>query len=98
MYIIRNVFRAKPGEAKDLVKKFKAVGPLIVEAGIAKSVRVMTDIVSTFWTVVIESEVESLDAYFEMAASVSNAPKIGEAMQGYMDLVDGGHREIWKVV
>ena len=97
MYLIRNVFRTKPGNAKALVEKFKAAGPLIVESGVAKATRVTTDTVSTFWTVVFESEVESLESYFEMSSSVSNAPKIGEAMKGYMDLVDGGHREVFKI-
>jgi hypothetical protein len=97
MFLIRNVFRCKPGQAKKLAQMFKATIPTMEAAGAMKGARVMTDTVSTFWTVVMEAEAESLEAWersFEMMAS---KPEMRKAMEGYMDLVEGGHREIFHI-
>ncbi len=54
----------------------------------------MTDVLATFWTVVIQSEVDDLNAYVDMAKQISRKPEMGDAMKRYADLVDGGFREI----
>jgi hypothetical protein len=63
MYLVREVFHTKPGKAKELVKKFKQAAPFFEKVGF-KNLKVMTDIATTYWTVVIESEIDSL-AEFE---------------------------------
>jgi hypothetical protein len=93
MFIVRDIFKAKPGKAKDLVAKFKAAAPHFQSSGL-KNVRVMTDIVADYWTVVLETECEDLAQYFE---NKDNKAKAGEAMKGYMDFVEGGHREIFRI-
>lgn len=95
MFVIRDVFNCKPGEAKHLVKKFKTVMPLMKEMG-ASGARVMTDAVSTYWTVVLEIEVESVGAWMEAMAGPQDDERM-KAMQGYMDHITGGYREIFKV-
>ena len=97
MFVVRNVFNTKPGKAKDLVAIFKSVHPMLVEAGIAANGRILTDASATFWTVVIETDVPDLGKYFEGLATMGNNQKLRDKMKGYMDLVTGGHREIWKV-
>ena len=97
MFLVRNVFHAKPGKAKALVEIVKKAQPLLLETGVIRSMRILTDSVATFWTVVIESEVEDLNAYMDMARIVSQKPEIGEAMKGYIDLVNGGHREVFRI-
>lgn len=97
MYVIRNVFKAKPGKAKDVAVIFKSTLPLMKEAGVVAGGRVLTDTSATFWTVVIESEVADLAKYFDALANLGANQAIREKMKGYMDLVEGGHREIWKV-
>jgi len=96
MYLVRDIFNAKPGKAKDLVAKFKEMAPYMNEMGM-KGMRVMTDAVADYWTVVAESEVESLDAYFDMGRRERDNAKVGEIMQGYMDLVEGGRREVFRI-
>ena len=96
MYMIRNVFQAKPGKGKDLVEIFKTVAPHIEDFGV-KMMHILTDATGPFWTVVIESQVENISDYFEMPAKMKDKPEIGDAMKGYMDLVDGGQREIYKI-
>ena len=94
MYLIRDVFKTKPGQAKGLVEIFKKTNPLMAETGV-KNIRVLTDVVSTYWTVIWEFEVEELNDYFTMAASPN--PEITDSMKGYKDLIAEGHREIFKI-
>src|SRR5712692_5337499 len=95
MFVIRDIFNTKPGRAKDLVAKMKKALPLMHAPG-AQSARVMTDTVAGYWTVVCETEVEDLKTYFDMG-SRPPSPEAEEAMKGYMDLVNGGRREIFRI-
>jgi len=96
MNIIRDVFKTKPGKAKDLVKIFKNTNPHIEEIGI-RNTRILTDTVAGYWTVVWEFEVDKLGDYFAMFDNPEIAKKVRSTMEGYMDLVEGGHREIFKI-
>jgi hypothetical protein len=95
MYLVRDIFNTKPGKAKELVAKFKIAMPLFASIG-APPVRIMTDTVANYWTVVIESEVENLQTFFDMMRTPP-PPEAAKAMEGYMDLVNGGRREIFKI-
>lgn len=95
MFLIRDVFNTKPGKAKDFVAKVKKAMPHMDAPGL--SMRVMTDTVGGYWTVVCETEVEELQTYFDAARPESQKPEAEEAMKGYMDLVNGGYREIFRI-
>ena len=58
MFVIRNVFRCKPGKAKAVIEKFKAAHAMMAEAGFDE--RILVDEVAHFWTVVVEVNVEDL--------------------------------------
>jgi hypothetical protein len=60
--------------------------------------RVMLDYVAEYWTVVLESEVDSLERFESHMADFSSRPEIREALTGYMELVEEGGREIYKIV
>jgi hypothetical protein len=62
------------------------------------SARVLIDSVASYWTVVLEIEVESLADFERQANEYSASAEFREVMKGYMDEVDGGYREIFKVV
>ncbi|HEY3204085.1 MAG TPA: hypothetical protein VGL03_10535 [Thermoanaerobaculia bacterium] len=96
MYVIRDIFNTKPGRAKDLVAKVKQAMPHMRAPGV-HGMRVMTDTVAGYWTVVCETEVEELQAYFDAGRGQSHSPEVDEAMKGYMELVNGGHREIFRI-
>ena len=96
MYIIRDVLKAKPGKARALVAIFKNAASIMESLG-TKKTRIMTDAVSTYWTVVLEFEVDSIEDYFKLEDKRRKSKELGEIMKGYMDLVTGGHREIFKV-
>lgn len=97
MIVIRNVFRCKAGKAKALVEKLKASSAAMETTGSVKASRVMTDLAASFWTVVMETEVESLEAWEKAFSAYGSNPEIQKAMEGYMELVEGGHREIWRL-
>lgn len=95
MYLIRDIFFCKPGKAKQLVNLFKQTIPFMEEQQIM-NVRIMTDVVSNYWTVVLEGEVSSLSE-FEDHRGFTSKPEVREIMKDYMTLVDGGKREIFQI-
>jgi len=97
MFLIRDVFHTKPGKAKELVKKFKQAAPYFEKGGM-QGVRVMTDIATSYWTVVIESETDDLGKFGrEIRGGATMDPEFIKIMEGYMDLVEGGFREIYLI-
>lgn len=93
MLIIRNVFQCKPGQAKNLVAMLKET--FAANSEMPRS-RVMTDLSAGFWTVVLETETASLEEWEkQMGAATSSAARA--PMEGYMELVTGGYREIFRI-
>ena len=97
MFLVRNVFTTHPGKAKELVQIFKKAAPILEASGIVENVRVLTDAVAGFWTVVVESEVKDLNSYVDMAQAMRGNKELGAAMAGYLDLQTGGHREVFRI-
>lgn len=98
MFVVRDVFHCKPGQAKALAEIFKRALPHFESIDGFVNGRVMVDAVASYWTVVMEVEVASLAGFEEHVAKSGARPEIREIMQGYMDLVTGGHREIFRLV
>jgi len=97
MYLVRDIMYCKPGKARPMVDKFKAISKLGEKMGFG-SMRVMTDISGErYWTVISETEVDSLEKHAEMARKSMQMPEFQEAMKGYHDLVDHGRREIYTI-
>ena len=95
MYLIREVFQTRPGKAKDLVKMFKLAAPHFEKMGDMKNMKVMTDAVGKYWTVVVESETTDMGAFFSNMRGATMSDELKDIMKGYMDCVEGGHREIF---
>ncbi|MFY0650862.1 MAG: hypothetical protein JXQ96_02455 [Cyclobacteriaceae bacterium] len=96
MYLVRDIFRAKPGRSKMLVELFKSAIPHIKSSGVVNS-RVFTDASGDFWTVVWEFEVEEISNYFEMSRQVDTNSAVYDSLEGYKDHVIEGRREIFKI-
>lgn len=96
MYVIRNVFRCKPGKSKALIEMFKAAHGLMKQ-DIALDDRILVDEVAGFWTVVVEVNVESISDFEERMKERGSRADVQRAMAGYMDLVDSGYREVFCV-
>ena len=98
MYLVREIMHCKPGKAGELVKRFKAMEPLMKEVGMTEPQRVMTDMSGEqFWTVVSEQTVPSLEQYLDLSRRTMTDPRAQKIMQGYHDLVESGKREIFKI-
>ena len=99
MYIIREVFIAKPGSAGKLAKMMKAMisADKEMQKGNAK---VMLDFVTDYNTIVVEHEANSLAEFEKGMEEYKKNPdsKMAELMKGYTDLYQTGYREIFKVV
>ena len=95
MYLVRNIFHAKPGKVKELVKRWKQTIPFAEKQGL-KNNRLLTDVSAGFWTFIYEFEIENLHE-LEQAENYTSNPEVRDVMAGYMDLVQGGYREIFKV-
>lgn len=97
MYLVRDVFRCKPGKARALAEKFKRTIPSMEADDGFRNCRVMTDAVASYWTVVLQAEVDSLERFEGHMRDYASRPEVREAMDGYMELVEGGYREIYRI-
>ena len=95
MYVVQETFHAKPGKAKELVKKFKAAVPYFEQTEQGSNFKVMTDVASNYWTVLMQYEVEDIGGFITNLRSATGTPELQEIMKGYLDLVEGGKREIF---
>ena len=97
MFLVRDVFQAKPGKAGALAKVFKMANEHLGGMEGYSNPRVMTDMVGTYWTVVSQVEVDSIERYTAMSRTFTAKPEVKEIFKGYMELVEGGFREIFKI-
>ncbi|MDD5050713.1 MAG: hypothetical protein PHV93_03150 [Candidatus Pacebacteria bacterium] len=92
MIIIREIFIAKPGKASTLAKMFKGMK-------MKGNFRVLTDFVSDFNQVILETEFKDL-AEFEArmkSYTADEEKQWKEKMKGYHDLYLTGRREVLRV-
>jgi hypothetical protein len=94
MFLVRNVFKCKPGQSKNLTEHFQKSMSLM--EGV--KYRILVDHVATFWTVVLEIEFENQEAFDQQLRDYGERKDVQEAMSGYMDSVESGHREIFRIV
>ena len=76
---------------------FKAAAPHFAKMGSMTNMKVLTDIVSTYWTVVVESETDDIGSFFSNMRSATMSDELKDIMKGYMDCVEGGRREIFMI-
>ena len=93
MYLMQATFRAKPGQAQALADRIAAAAAAVASDDRVKGWRVLIDHVADFWTVVFEASFEDLDDYF----AVISQPEARAAMEGYLELVEGGGRRLFRV-
>ena len=97
MFVVKDIFRCKPGKAKELVAKFRRTIPSMEQLDGFSNVRILVDVVADYWTIVVESDVATLEQFERHMREFGARPDVREAMEGYMDLVEGGRREIYRV-
>ncbi len=98
MIVVRNVFRLKFGKSKEAVALLKEGIAMQRRAGVEMKQRLMTDLVGTFYTLVLELTVSN------MAELEANMPKaMGDKdwqanYQKFSALVESGYREIFTLI
>jgi hypothetical protein len=98
MYLVREIMHCKPGKAGEIVKRFKALQPVLAEVGFKEPQRVMTDMSGErYWTVIAEQPVDSLEQYLDLTRQTMTDARVQKIMQGYHDFVASGKREIYKI-
>ncbi|MDP3900071.1 MAG: hypothetical protein Q8Q23_03245 [bacterium] len=99
MYVVREVFTAKPGQAGKLAKLFKKTLASQAQA------RVLTDLIGNYNTVVMEFMVASLADYEKLLADYKSGKltegidqTTAEEMSRYSEMYQSGRREVLQVV
>jgi hypothetical protein len=99
MIVVRNVFRLKFGKAREAVAGFKTGLSLMNRQGFGRApARLLTDVVSTFYTVVLELTFESLTQYEEAAKGQMGNSDWKAWYETVQPFIESGHREIFAVV
>jgi hypothetical protein len=97
MILVRDVFQAKYGKGDELVAVLKDGGELMRKhAGL--SGRILTDASGPFFTVVTETEAESLGQWEQAIANGFGDPAFEEWFARMVPLVDWGRRDFFTVV
>ena len=97
MIVVREVFQAKYGKGDDLVTLCEEESAMWTEAT-GCSARLLTDVSGTFFTVVWETEVESLARWEEALTSTLGRAEFAEWFERMVPLVDSGRRDFYTVV
>lgn len=92
MIVIRDVFQARYGRGSDLVNHFKEARSQW-DAGYGT--RILTDLSGQFFTVVIETEVESLATWEQRTGEIFGQPGFGAWFGRMTELVESGKREFY---
>ncbi len=96
MILVRSVFQAKYGKGGELVALFKEIREQWSEAG-AYGQRILTDVSGPFFTVVVETEVESLTTWEQLSAQIFALPEFGDWFARMQPLVESGRREFYNI-
>jgi hypothetical protein len=94
MYIIRNCFVAKPGQASKLAAQLNEAAKV---AQIGKH-RVLTDVTGEFNRVVLEYEISNIGEFESRMQQYTTDEKFREKMKGYTELWLTGKREILRTI
>ena len=93
MIIVRDVFQAKYGKGSELAAHFKEAK----EWSIQYAPRILTDASGPFFTVVTETEFESLAAFEQKSGEIFSMPEFGDWFGRMTQLVESGRREFYNI-
>lgn len=85
MILVRTEFQCKWGRVQEVVDNFKAMAAGMDSQKVIQRSRIMTDLSGRFDTVVVESEVESIDSYFDMLHAAFADPEFQAAQAAIQD-------------
>jgi hypothetical protein len=95
MIIVRDVFQAKYGKGSEVAALFKEAKE---KWSIQYAPRILTDASGPFFTVVTETESESLAAFEQKSGEIFSMPEFGDWFERMTLLVESGRREFYNIV
>ena len=97
MIVVRDVFRLKFGAAKEAQTAFKEIGDVAQRSGFRPdAIRILTDLVGPYYTLVLETTHQNLADYEKMGRSTMT-DDWRKAYQKFTPLVESGYREIFTI-
>lgn len=94
MVVVRDVFQARYGHEGQLVELFKEARQKWPQG---YGTRILTDLSGPFFTVVVETEIESLAEWEKRRDSIFARPDFGQWFARMMPLVESGRREFYSL-
>ncbi len=93
MIIVRDIFQAKYGKGSDLAAHFKETQNWSIQY----APRILTDMSGPFFTVVTETEFESLAEFELKSGEIFSTPEFSEWFGRMTELVESGRREFYNI-
>ena len=99
MFLVRDVFQLKFGKAREALALLQEGLDVNRRAGFGDiPMRVLTDVVGSYYTVVLESTFNTLADYERMGQETLGKEEWKAWYQKFVPLVESGHREIFRIV
>jgi hypothetical protein len=100
MIVVRDIFRHKFGQAKDVTALWKQAMELLKKSGIGvRSARLLSDVAGPpYYTIIFETEYDSLAQWEQAHSSGKTNQPFRDVYQKIIALTEDGHREILSVV
>lgn len=96
MIVVREVFQLHYGKAREAIALAKEMIRAVPGGG--STPRLLTDAVGRYYTLIMETEYESLGAFEQALAQEFSEGGIGDLNKRFIPLVMEGRREIYRVV
>ncbi|HKJ45275.1 MAG TPA: hypothetical protein VJ991_05525 [Balneolales bacterium] len=98
MIVVRNVFKLKFGMAREAVDLWKKWIPESKKVSKSNAeIRLLTDLVGDYYTLVVEISAESLTDYDNWSKNTMGSKEFGDWYKKFKPLAEGGYREIMTV-
>ena len=97
MIVERIVFQAKYGKGDELVALFKEFAKAAPPSSMGRNPRLLTDRSGPFFTIVLESEWESLAEWEKAFGRMFSDPKLQGMMERSTSLIESGRRDFYNV-
>lgn len=99
MILVRDVFQLKMGKAREAIALMKEAKPMFEKSGMKPgSMRVLTDLVGTYYTLVLEMTATSLAEWENNGKTHMAKPEWQAWHAKFQPLAEGGHREVFNIV
>ena len=97
MLLVRDVFRLKFGKAREALSMWKDMGERAKSAGMQGDIRILSDLVGPYYTLVMEQTTQDLGTWERDLKKGLGDPAMHELYQKFVPLVESGYREIFTI-